>query len=441
MKRILISLLLISVSVGAVVGITNAFFSDTETSTGNILSAGSIDLTIDHTFASYNGVDCSTCQVLPGSVNLVANGDFESPIVSAAQKWDAFPHATVGGWSAEWINPAGAPNEANIELHAGVNIWAPQSGSQYTELDSDWDGPSGGTNNESARVKIYQDIATEAGKKYELRFWHSYRPEQNAQENEMIVRWNGVQIEDITDANGVGKTQTEWREYVREVNGNGSTIRLEFEASGPNNSLGVFLDNVSLREMTCGHENGQCNLWSEKDLDKGDIIWNFDDIKPGDYGRDVISLHVNDNDSWLCTFFAGTDKENSFTDPEEEAGDTTSGEDQGELSEELKLFAWWDTDNDGIYDPGEIALHENGFGPIIPIVEPSASPFLGGTTGYIGMAWCAGTQSVNHDTGEIECDGSTMGNKSQTDSYLLDVNFYAEQSRNNPDFKCSEVLK
>lgn len=48
------------VFVGAVVvGGTGAFFSDTETSTGNVFTAGAIDLTVDSE-AHYNG---SMCQV------------------------------------------------------------------------------------------------------------------------------------------------------------------------------------------------------------------------------------------------------------------------------------------------------------------------------------------------------------------------------------------
>lgn len=443
MKKIVISLIFVSVAIGAVVGMTNAFFSDTEISTGNVFQSGSIDLKIDHTFASYNGIDCDNCQVLPEAQNLVTNGSFEEPIVTNAKKWDAFPNNTVSGWSAEWVSLAGGaqPTEANIELHRGVSGWLPQDGSQYTELDSDWDGPNGNITNEAALVKIYQDINTESGKKYELRYWHSYRPGQSAQENEMKVFWGDTQINDITDANGSGKSQTSWKEYVHEVTGDGSPIRLSFVGSGPNNSLGIFLDNVSLREMTCGSEIAQCNLWTEKDLGRGDWFWNFSDIKPGDKGRDVVSIHVDNNDSWLCSFLNGTDKENTYTEPEISDGDITPGEDEGELSQNLKLFVWWDLNQNGSYEPPtETAVYENGFGAIIPILEPTNAAFPGGTTGYLGMAWCAGDQTVNHATGEITCDGSVVDNKSQTDSYLLDISFYAEQSRNNPNFKCADVV-
>lgn len=54
MKRLLLSLLFISLTTSVAFGLTTAFFSDTETSIGNILQAGAIDLKIDNT-SYYNG--------------------------------------------------------------------------------------------------------------------------------------------------------------------------------------------------------------------------------------------------------------------------------------------------------------------------------------------------------------------------------------------------
>src|SRR3989344_9043440 len=63
MKKILLSIGML-VIVGAIVaGATIAFYNDTETSTGNIFVAGSIDLKVDHLAQTYNGVDCETCSV------------------------------------------------------------------------------------------------------------------------------------------------------------------------------------------------------------------------------------------------------------------------------------------------------------------------------------------------------------------------------------------
>ena len=63
MKKILLSAGTIVVVAALAVGGTIAFYADTETSTGNIFTAGSIDLTVDHTKASYNGEECETCHL------------------------------------------------------------------------------------------------------------------------------------------------------------------------------------------------------------------------------------------------------------------------------------------------------------------------------------------------------------------------------------------
>ena len=58
MKNTLIRLALIGGLATAVVAATGAFFSDTETSAGNTLVAGAIDLKVDNT-CYYNGQACT----------------------------------------------------------------------------------------------------------------------------------------------------------------------------------------------------------------------------------------------------------------------------------------------------------------------------------------------------------------------------------------------
>jgi len=48
-KKIILSLSVIGIVAAIAIGGTVAFFSDTETSAGNILVAGSLDLKVDHT--------------------------------------------------------------------------------------------------------------------------------------------------------------------------------------------------------------------------------------------------------------------------------------------------------------------------------------------------------------------------------------------------------
>ena len=62
-KRIIISLSVIGLVAAIAIGGTMAYFNDTEVSTGNVFTAGSIDLKVDHTLATYNGNPCvSNCE-------------------------------------------------------------------------------------------------------------------------------------------------------------------------------------------------------------------------------------------------------------------------------------------------------------------------------------------------------------------------------------------
>ncbi|TXH01141.1 MAG: hypothetical protein E6P95_02420, partial [Candidatus Moraniibacteriota bacterium] len=56
-KRIVMSLSVIAAAAAAVVGGTGAFFSDSETSTGNTFTAGAIDLKVDSQ-QHYNNAVC-----------------------------------------------------------------------------------------------------------------------------------------------------------------------------------------------------------------------------------------------------------------------------------------------------------------------------------------------------------------------------------------------
>ncbi|HNP79591.1 MAG TPA: hypothetical protein PKI00_01960, partial [Candidatus Pacearchaeota archaeon] len=105
----------------------------------------------------------------------------------------------------------------------------------------------------------------------------------------------------------------------------------------------------------------------------------------------------------------------------------------GELSDYIKFFMWQD-DNDKVYEVGEIILAGPGssFQAAMDKISLTES-----NTNYIGLAWCAGTQTLVGDT--IKCDGSTMGDITQTDILTATITAYAEQQRNNPDFSCDKV--
>ncbi|MCX6764457.1 MAG: hypothetical protein NTU58_01990 [Candidatus Nealsonbacteria bacterium] len=184
-----------------------------------------------------------------------------------------------------------------------------------------------------------------------------------------------------------------------------------------------------------------CQLWGEKDL-VNEHFWNFDDVKPGDRGTNLISLHVYDNDSWACLLVNNKQElENTWLNPEKKAGDVT--ENMGELSQFIKVFGWNDADQDGVYDAGEATLFQGSLAnPVatLKIADSTQLPQIpGDTTKYVGLAWCFGNQIVDTVNGIITCDGSGVSDIAQSDQLIADLTAYAEQWRNNSNFTCESL--
>jgi len=447
-KKIIISLSVIGVVAAIAIGGTIAYFNDTETSTGNIFTAGSIDLKVDHLFQSYNGSECEEfCEVPGDPQNIVGNGSFEVPEVTNSAKWDIFPSGSIGlMWNVEWVGSTTSyggytrPDPSLVEYHEGV-LGSAYEGNQYTELDGDWYGPGHPQSNEPASVRIWQDISTTPGAKYRVQFAFAPRPSTGTGDNQLEFSWNGSVIDTLSDSAGSGPIQ--WSVETYDVTASGATTRIEFADVGIENSLGTFLDDVRVYELDCDYSlpgAESCELWEETNLTE-QKFFNFLDVKPGDFGKNVISLHVDDNDAYVCLIIHdGNDQENSLLETEEYAGDAINqGNDFGfgELSDYLEIFAWEDLDQDGLYDPSnsENPLYEGSIQTEIIPMDLTG----GGPTEYVGLAWCAGDLSVNHTSGEITCDGSAVGDQAQSDSFTASLTAYAEQQRNNSEFDCADV--
>jgi predicted ribosomally synthesized peptide with SipW-like signal peptide len=417
-KKLIISLSIIGAVAVVATGATIALFNDTETSTGNILIAGNLDLKVDHLSASYNGNPCTENCVedTNANANLILNGSFEVPEVTNSAKWEIFPNGTLGlEWTVEWEGGTTSyggfprPEPALVEYHENVAAgWTAQSGDQYAELDSDWYGPSSSQSGEPALTRIYQNIATTPGNQYKLRYYFSPRPNTGSGENILYVRIDNVQVQSQGPTAGGGATN--WTEYTYTFTASNALTKIEFAGGGTNNSLGVFLDNVRVNPINCTYQitGGTCTLWEEKDLGPNDYYWHYNDVKPGDYGRNVISLRVYDNDAWGCLIIHDEqDNENDRIDPEVEAGDLDDDPLGGELSQFLKVFAWKDDNANAVFEPPSETVVVPADTPL-PIIETEiiALSLVSTNPIYVGLAWCVGTQTVDINTGVISCSGS-----------------------------------
>lgn len=181
----------------------------------------------------------------PG-VELIENGSFEEPVVTHNAGWDVFPSGTTGlAWLVEWVSGIVGPNPALLEFHAGVNSWNPDDGEQYAELDGDTEGPDGSTNGEEASTRISQIIPTVPGETYAVSFAFSPRPGEDENENVLKVFWNGSE-EDEVSADGTSNGNTHWETYTYAFEADSWSTELAFEDAGVSNSLGTFIDNVSV---------------------------------------------------------------------------------------------------------------------------------------------------------------------------------------------------
>ena len=191
-------------------------------------------------------------------------------------------------------------------------------------------------------------------------------------------------------------------------------------------------------DLKVGDANVEYNGSSTVGFAMTDIIsekfFNFDDVKPGDYGKDTIKLKIDSNPAWACAEISNVQSdENGLTNPETKIGDT---ETKGELDEELYITFYKDNNCDGIKDGddativpwtlfanvGKFAIADSLHGPALEA----------GKEICVSKMWCFG--AVNTETGA--CDGSQVGNKSQSDKLTADISFEAIQSRHNDKFVC-----
>ncbi len=402
-KKIIISLSVIGVVAAIAIGGTIAYFNDTETSTGNVFVAGSIDLKVDHVKQTYNDIDCKTCEVkiVSDTSNMViARNDIPlNPVGNALlvsspnSRWTA----DVGNSNAKWIwatDPTLAEDTYDTSYTFTKNF--------------EWYGPFTDTTlnfsvSSDNSVVVYLN-SVEVGRNdsefgYQIPISISFTPEQGTNELKFVVT-NWDQSHDPS-ANPAGLL------YALTIDGN------------------------------CGDDyfKTHCTLFGIKDLGPGDHFWMFNDVKPGDRGTNVISLHVDSNDAYVCLINSDIyDQENVLIETEADAGDES--EDEGELSDYLELFIWNDLNGDGEYDPpSEENLYEGDFITTEMIQLSLAS----GGLDYLGVNWCLGNQTVNNETGEVSCSGSGNQDKAQTDKLLASVILYAEQQRNNSGFSCENV--
>lgn len=169
-----------------------------------------------------------------GTVNLLTNGSFENP--SVANGSYIFTD-TLPGWAIE--------GDTNVEIRNGVAGNA-YDGKNYVELDSD-----------KGNMSIWQDIATEIGKTYQITFAYAPREGRTALDNPIAVSWGDAPTSDTDPWYGTplpgspftgdgGASGNNWVLYTFNVVANSTLSRLKFGAVGDSTTYGGGIDAVSV---------------------------------------------------------------------------------------------------------------------------------------------------------------------------------------------------
>ena len=207
--------------------------------------------------------------------------------------------------------------------------------------------------------------------------------------------------------------------------------------------------------------------WALKDLGEGDLFFDFEDVKPGDWGEDTISIHVHDNPAWACMDMRI--QEDDF------------GANDLALQEQIQ-FIWWADDGDNVLEADEYDSLQIANGPAIEVLnsyyaladsetnvwDPNApgTPLLGGVDPetqeenvyYVAKAWCFGEFEFGDNLAEQDgegktgqngpgdrgpgfvCNGASTGNDAMAGRFLVDVAFEAVQARHNGNFQCGPIF-
>ncbi|EHR71077.1 VCBS repeat-containing protein [Burkholderiales bacterium JOSHI_001] len=167
--------------------------------------------------------DPSSRSATLGSTNLIQNGSFEDPVVPSS---GASFFNKITGWTA-----VGDTLEVAKSTTYGVTG---STGTQVLELDAN-----------KAVGSVYQDIATTAGKTYQLSLDVAQRYCTVAGTNTVEVWWRGAKVATIDPGS------TKLTTYTFQVTGSGGNDRLEFrEQSTDSDSVGGIIDNVRLFAYT-----------------------------------------------------------------------------------------------------------------------------------------------------------------------------------------------
>lgn len=183
--------------------------------------------------------NCTDLHTVYLGETLIENGSFEEGHNLGNNKWGVYE--SLGAWQVDRTY-----NDAGMEIQNGQTIGelAPYDGDAKLEFDAH--GRNGFT---ASDVDVYQEIDTDAGSDYLISFYYSPRVSGNQTTNKAEVFWDGQLVATLnSEVKG-------WQKYTLVLSGAGADTRLSFKGYIDGDTVGGYLDNVSVQEVLAGEEN------------------------------------------------------------------------------------------------------------------------------------------------------------------------------------------
>jgi hypothetical protein len=178
----------------------------------------------------------ATAAITPSAqaaTNFVMNGSFEQNGLRPNQKWGVFQNVNPG-----WYTIDGA----GIEIQRSGTVVNAQEGNFYVELDShNFAGPK----NDGSNTLMGQTLSGLGAGSYQLSFYYHARTNNIESDNGIRAAIGGEELLVDTRRNQPGGNA--WQNYTLDfVLQTAGDVELTFGAFGLENTLGGFVDNVSV---------------------------------------------------------------------------------------------------------------------------------------------------------------------------------------------------
>lgn len=168
--------------------------------------------------------------------DLISNGSFESPVVTAG----SFQLFSTGGTFSGWSVVGATGNVAIVSGSFTQNGFSfpAEDGAQWLDL----------TGISNTATGIQQTIATTSGQQYDLSFWVGNVSNPGGifgTTSTVDLELNGTKVLTVTNSNANGQTQA-WQQFTFSFMATSSSTTLAFLNADPSNDTSNGIDNIVL---------------------------------------------------------------------------------------------------------------------------------------------------------------------------------------------------